>query len=160
MSKTIKTKRCTQCKQFKAISEFHKNRRRNNGLQSHCKSCAVIMNKKYRQTKKGKIYQKHYQKLYFQSENGKAAHKRYRQSEKYKSVRKKFKSRNPNFIKAKNAVNDAIRAGKMQKASSYKCAHCPKQAQQYHHHKENIQMNKLIISIFQHPNHYTMNPFR
>jgi len=109
-------KTCSKCKQAKQLSEFNKDRNRKDGVRSYCKSC---------------------QRSYCQSDKGKVAHhkgqRKYRKTEKGKASDKCFATRYPNRIKAKWAVNHAISAGKMQKASFFKCKYCPIQAQQYHH---------------------------
>lgn len=40
-------KNCSKCKTDKPASEFHKNSRRSDGLQSYCKDCAKIRNADY-----------------------------------------------------------------------------------------------------------------
>lgn len=41
-----KTKRCSNCGKQKSIKEFHKNRRKADGLQTHCKICHIATGKK------------------------------------------------------------------------------------------------------------------
>lgn len=36
---TITVKRCTKCRETKSVDEFHRNRRRRDGLASQCKEC-------------------------------------------------------------------------------------------------------------------------
>lgn len=54
------TKRCPKCKLIKAISEFSKNRKSKDELQSYCKKCKKIYQRNYRKTAKGKSYEKNY----------------------------------------------------------------------------------------------------
>lgn len=140
------TKRCSKCKQGKPISEFHKNRTTKDGLQAYCKSCQISDVNKYQKTEKGKTTRK----LYSQSKEGKARYKRYRQSENGDSMRKKYAQSergktvqkrgdkhfnicHPNHRKAKNAVNHAVKAGRLPRPDTLICHYCPKPAQQYHH---------------------------
>lgn len=116
MSEPIISKSCSKCKQIKPLSEFGKDRRKKNGLRSRCKSCQ----KAYRQTDKGKAGKKAYQ----QSERGKAVNRK---------IIAKRNARNPNYVKAKNAVMIAIRAGRLPRADCFLCYYCQKPAQQYHH---------------------------
>ena len=102
---TMKT--CSKCKQNKQLSEFHKNRCRNDGLQDYCKSC-----------------DKFYHSNYYQTKQGKATRKR---------SDKRFNARHPKYHKATHAVNNAIRDGKLPRANTWLCHYCPKPAQQYHH---------------------------
>ena len=89
--------------------------------------------KRYHQSSEGKAAQKRYN----QSEKGKVVHKRYQQSEKGKAARrtakKNFNARNPNYVKAKAAVNNAVRDGKLPGVNTLLCSYCPNPAQQYHH---------------------------
>ena len=85
--------------------------------------------RKYQKTEKGKVSQSRYH----QTEKGKAAHRRYRQSEKGKAAQKHFYTNHPNYLKAKSAVNNAIRDGKLPRPDTLLCHYCPKPAQQYHH---------------------------
>lgn len=107
MPEQIKTKRCCTCKQFKALSEFHKNRTQLDGYQNECKICKLKYVKKYQQTEKRKITQK--------------------------IVNKNFRIRHPERRKAQNAVSNAIATGKLPRANTLLCHYCPKPAQQYHH---------------------------
>ena len=135
-------KTCSKCKQTKRLSEFQKNRAQKDGFSCWCKTC----NKVYNQSEVGKSNRKHYG----QSEKGKTRDKRYRQSEKGKVAdrkgkekyrktakgrlsQKRLKARYPNKIKARNAINSAIRIGKMISPKLLLCHYCPKPAQQYHH---------------------------
>ena len=77
---------------------------------------------KYQKTIKGKINQKRHRK----TKKGKVNNR---------AKQKCFRMRHPNQEKAKHAVNNAIQAGKMLKATTNLCHYCPKPAQQYHHWK-------------------------
>jgi len=118
MANTIQTKRCSHCKQFKPISEFCKNQTRKDGFQNHCRAC---------------------QKIYAQSEKGKAAHIRYDKSEKGKAAhrinQKRFHIRNPDYMKANIAIGDAVQAGRLPRPDTFSCHYCSKSAKQYHHYK-------------------------
>lgn len=114
------------------------------------------VHKRYRKSEKGKVATKHYK----QSEKGKAADKRYVQSEKGKITRRKawsryaatekgkaiikccnraiikrYKVRHPERLKAHEAVNIAVRKGRLPRPDSLQCHYCPAQAKEYHHYK-------------------------
>jgi len=48
MAKTIQTKRCPQCKQFKPISQFSKDKQKKDSLRSSCKQCQNQYCRQYR----------------------------------------------------------------------------------------------------------------
>lgn len=111
------TKQCSKCKQFKSISEFHRNRSTKDGHQNQCKICF---------------------KYHLITEKSRAYRRRYRKSEKGKFVNlksmKRFYTRHPERRKAGNAINNAIQVGKLPRPDSLQCYYCPAQAQEYHHH--------------------------
>lgn len=113
-------KRCSKCKQFKELSEFHKQSRSIDGLKSACKYCRNKSNKEYTMSEKGKaakkkyyadnkenilVYRKKYgiehrekilktRRKYYLTENGKLSQsirtKKYLKTEKGKQTRKKI----------------------------------------------------------------------
>ncbi len=109
------TKRCLKCKKYKQLSEFYISCK--SGLQSYCKSCCKISSANYQKTEKGI-----------------RTNKLYAQTAERKAVKKRFRTRNQNQIKAQNAVNHAIQACKMSRPDSLICHHCPTRAKEYHHH--------------------------
>ena len=48
----METKRCSKCKEVKAVSEFNKNKANKDGLRGECKSCQSIVNKQHYQQNK------------------------------------------------------------------------------------------------------------
>lgn len=45
---TLTHKRCSRCEEHKPTTAFYKDRRRNNGLQSHCIQCFALKDRKWR----------------------------------------------------------------------------------------------------------------
>jgi len=94
--------------------------------------------KKYRQSEKGRIASRKRIKKYHQTEKGKKtiqkARRRYYKSEKSKAYQKQWYLKHPKQLKAKHAVENAIKTGKLPKVDSLQCA-CGNQAAEYHHHK-------------------------
>lgn len=58
-------KRCPKCNQTKEYSDFHKNRSKNDGLASTCKSCKKIIDRKYLEENREKRtkYKREYQRM-------------------------------------------------------------------------------------------------
>ncbi len=108
MSEPIITKTCSKCKESKALSEFQKNLARKDSKQDYCKICQNVVNKAYRQSLKGKKKINHLARLY--------------------------RKHNPNRWKAMNAVNHAVRGGKLPPVKTLKCHLCFNLAEQYHHY--------------------------
>ena len=133
------TKRCSKCKEIKPLSEFSTDRSRKDGLQFHCKKCYSQYSKQYRQTEKGKDVHKRATCKYSKTERGKTTQKRYEQSEKGKAQRRNsachYHARHPQKIKAVQAVNNAIYAGKLPQPDTLQCHYCPARAKEYHHYK-------------------------
>lgn len=126
-------KRCSFCKQNKPFSEFGKERRNKDGLQGCCKSCI----KAYQQSEKGRAANRKAVAKYRRTPNGKIANRKvvakYQKTPNGKATKKRFYASNPNYVKATNAVNHAIAAGKLPRANTRQCHYCPQPAQQYHH---------------------------
>jgi len=49
------TKKCTQCKQIKNLSEYSKNKSKKDGLRIYCKTCAYIRHRDFTRTKRGLV---------------------------------------------------------------------------------------------------------
>ena len=124
MATEIISKRCTKCKQTKPLSEFSKQRRTKDGLKYWCKSCVKACQKAYRQTERGKTTHSKGNVKYFKTPKGKAVKRK---------DEAKRKIHNPNYFKAKDAVNNAIKTSRLPRANTLLCHYCPAQAQEYHH---------------------------
>jgi hypothetical protein len=108
MSEPIITKTCCTCKQIKNISNFHKCKSFQDGLFGQCKSCKAKSQKKYRNTKKGKLSHRKGNKKYSQTTkgkefarqrekkwrnttNGKIIRQHYFQTDRYKTIQKNYR---------------------------------------------------------------------
>jgi len=135
-------KRCSKCKQVKPLSEFYKEERNKDGLKGWCKSCTKAYQNKYWQTERGKTVKRKANAKYPRTEQGifvrrKAIAKYFKTPKGKAALRKaaaKRNATNPNYAKAVNAVNHAIRDGRFPRPDTLMCHYCPAQAQQYHHH--------------------------
>ncbi len=138
MPEPIITKTCRTCKEIKPISEFPKRKDSIDGYRNDCKKCQAIIFKAYKLANADEI--KAYQKSYSKSERGKSVHRRahlrYWTTDTGKASQRKNAAnqriKRPYAIKAMNAVNHAIAAGKIPRADSLKCK-CGEQAKEYHH---------------------------
>tara|TARA_R110002020_G_C15944375_1_gene744990 strand:- start:33 stop:641 length:609 start_codon:yes stop_codon:yes gene_type:complete len=85
-------KTCSKCKEQKPHSEFHKNKTRKDGLQSHCKKCQSRCAKQYYKENKEKI--KQYRKE--NPENKRQQQKRYykKNAERLKKYYKQYREEN------------------------------------------------------------------
>jgi hypothetical protein len=139
MSDMVITKRCSHCKQLKNITDFYKSKNCKDGHTNQCKICQLT----YFKSEKGKIahrraidaYQDRnreriikYGREYRASDHGKFVAKKYRQNTKNRS-----RKRSPEKTAAQNALNHAIKVGKIPHISTQICTRCGKQAKNYHH---------------------------
>ena len=109
---------CCTCRQIKPFSAFSKNRSRKDGLKCYCNVCQKTFNKLYHQTKKGK-----------------------------KAIRKAknhFHIRHPERRKARQAVRDAITAGRLARPDLLSCRICKEHATEYHHNSY-LPKDKLVV---------------
>ena len=121
----IKMKTCLSCPQIKPLSEFYKNRNTKDGLRYWCKTCEKAHQKAYQQTKRGKAVHRKRVAKYQKTPNGKAFRRK---------ANAKYNALHPNNIKAINAVNHAIRAGRLPQPNTRFCHYCGAKAEQYHHY--------------------------
>lgn len=118
-------KKCLKCKSIKLLAEFYKNSSNKDGFAYYCKICR----QRYKRSENArKAYYK-----YNHSEKCKKARQNYIGSEKDKARQKRYKRNNPLKIKAKDAIHQLVRHGKLPKPQTLKCYYCNEQAQQYHH---------------------------
>ena len=52
---SLENKRCAKCKKIKIISEFHKNKSKNDNLTTECKQCVSKYNKQYQRINKRRV---------------------------------------------------------------------------------------------------------
>jgi hypothetical protein len=142
---TTKTeKMCTKCQIVKPLEDFYKAKRNSDGRKSWCKACEIEYSKQYQKTPKGKEVAKRYaqsekgisrMRKFDKSPKGRKKHSRYNRSEKGRTYDKLSKKRHPLKTKARNAVNNAIKAGELPSAKTFTCKNCDNPAEEYHHSK-------------------------
>ncbi len=119
---------CTKCKKSQEESNFYKNRTNIDGLAVHCKECREAYKKKYRQENKEKISK--YFKEYNKHKGYNTIKKTPQQIEKRKEYIKRYKSKNPEKIKAHKTVECALKAGRLTKKP---CVICGDKNTEAHH---------------------------
>jgi hypothetical protein len=122
MSPSIPQKQCTKCKQFKPANTefFHKEAKRRDGFRCWCKDCTHADNNARSKTPAGRGYMKKYN----HSENGKRHRAR---------IMRNYVENNRDQRSAHFAVQNAVRAGKLEPVISRLCVKCSKSAECYHH---------------------------
>ncbi len=134
----LKSKECIQCNTAKPLTEFHKNKRTGDGHCNACKACRKEYKKAYQAANSEKIREQ--KKAYYAVnrdqilENGRAWR------EKNKEARAKYtaeydaeyKTKYPAKIKAINAVNNAIKAGRMARPDLCECCGSKCKVQAHH----------------------------
>ena len=147
---------CTNCKKTLPISEFGKHSASRNGLNPCCKCCVrergkqqyrnMTKEEKESRSKKAKQYvienaekRATAQKQYYLAHKNKILNyvKEWAQSNPDKTYTyvKRSRTKHSNETKARTAVGNAVRRGKISPASSFICACCGmKPAAEYHHH--------------------------
>lgn len=145
------SRKCTKTNP-QPVSNFNNNKKTIDRLDYECKTCKAIRRRTPQYRERMRIHSRTEQwkkanKRYQRSEKGKAADRarkstpdgkerlrRYRQSEAGKRVERRVLDKYPIHRKARTAVYNAVRDGKLPRASMLQCSRCLGQAQQYHHH--------------------------
>lgn len=109
----METKRCYRCDKVKPIEMFRKESRRPDGHGYICRECKQKADKEYRER---------YDALH------NIAKRVYRQAA------SPYPSHQPDARKAHNLVLRAIQRGDLPRVTERACAHCGKDATEYHHH--------------------------
>ena len=104
------TKKCFKCGKRKRLAAFYTHPKMADGYLNKCKECTKRDVRLYRANNKAKIAAR--DKLRGQRPKRKAMKHRYRAT---------YLSKNPDKYKARNAVGNALRAGKIQRLPCYYC---------------------------------------
>lgn len=122
----IITKRCSSCKLFKSVYQFHRANKRPDGWQTRCRECFSTDPKRLE-----------YKRQYRTSDRGRTTRNAYRKTTKGRAIdrrhQEKYSNKYPEKRKAKDTVHNAVMAGRMSHISAHLCHHCGVQAEQYHH---------------------------
>lgn len=154
MAEQVITKKCCHCKQIKPLTEFCKNKSREDFHQNYCKICSSKYNKKYASTEKARNTKLRYEstdgykysraksekKYYLKHiDEKKIYQKKYAQTERGKEVLRRNTIKNRTLFPEKRTagivVNNEIVTGRISRASAYHCRYCWNPAEHYHHHR-------------------------
>jgi|GEM_PF-1428920 len=137
----VPSKHCSSCSTTKSQSEFNKNAGKKDGLRSCCKVCQSVANKAYRAANPG------YDAAYRAANPGRsaawrAANKEHvnaydrewyaNHKELYAVYEANYRAKHPDRIKAKSAVNYAIKTGVLTRPDT--CSACSKESKVIGHH--------------------------
>jgi hypothetical protein len=133
MAENVITRKCTVCKIFKSLSEFHKDKSRKYGYRHVCKSCTIIHHQAHKSKER--------QDCYNNTEAAKISRKKYRQSEKgRKTIIAETSTKkiiHPEQYAARWAVTSAVRSHRLPNVFTLFCRgslDCYKKSEVYHHH--------------------------
>lgn len=128
-------KNCPDCKQRKNIDAFQRDRQQTSGLKPYCRNCMKIRSEKY--------YQANTNKVLLRNSNYRKIHKELYLKTQY--TKRKLLRRIPlenNKFKARLAVFNAVKNGKVKKLS---CEVCHNLKVEAHHYKGYVRVNWLAI---------------
>jgi len=129
----LNLKRCSQCKQWKSLSEFSRNKKESDGLRYSCKQCdREYNNKKYASSETHRTTLIEVAKVWRKNNKHKA--NQHQRKWLHSSKGRAFLDRNKQRLRAKKVVSDATRKGLLPKVSTIKCKKCSEYAQEYHHY--------------------------
>lgn len=132
-------KRCRACNQVKDASGFYRQKAAKDGLQSYCIVCQKEKARVKNSSEEGRARNRAYYKRPDVQARLTARKETKTVKDTVRRATSNYRQRHRERSRARGAVNDATRAGKMVSARELPCAHrgrnCAGQARQYHHHK-------------------------
>lgn len=123
----VQTKRCTKCGDTKPAKFFSHDPRHTDGLQSQCTACRSKRFCRWIKTTHGRKIHRANCARWARTPKGKNCSRA-------KTRRYNAKIRHTNMLKARGAVNYAVKAGKIPRGRGQPCKECGKPASGYHHH--------------------------
>ena len=148
MPESNPTKTCTKCQESTPLEEFYRDKRAVDGRYPACKSCHNSVVMRYYRTPEGKQTTKKAKQ--HQRDIGRAKYwvDKCRKSDKGHQWYRTYRLQNIEKVKARMAVGNAIRAGKLPWPKDCSCDQCGKPAEQYHHHLGYKPEHWLIVVPF------------
>jgi hypothetical protein len=148
-----KLKKCDHCKKIKPFDDFGFSSQCSDGHRSTCKECRKLQDKKHREANPGKEASRKKRWEAANPEKAKAVRRKWRvvNKERQNATGRKWRKNNrakqleserrlrvlyPDRFRAREAVADAIKHGKLLPVKFMICSHCKhRRAEHYHHHK-------------------------
>lgn len=132
-------KKCRKCDDTKPLDDFHKSPHYKDGKRPYCKECIRAENRKWKANNPERNAQ-HRRKWYeANKEKAKADFDRWRREnpERFAEKLKRSQEKHPDRVKARKALNNAVRDGKIEKPD--RCAECGglTQSRRLHGHHHN-----------------------
>jgi len=128
-------KRCSKCGETKPLTEFHKNKRKKDGLRCHCKVCAAEYKRRYRQENKEAIaeYQRQYREDYRETSLEYQRQWREENKERLRQYQEKRKAKQPACVyQIVNSVNGRVYVGETTRGEIRWIEHRKKLRGNYH----------------------------
>ena len=126
-------KHCTKCGKDKPLEEFYRNRAQRDGRASWCVECV----KAYKQTPQVRALKAAALRRWRAKPFGKERYRIYVMTKKNKAARKRananYAANHPERCKARTAVFNATKAGKLPEVDTCACVDCGDPAVNYHH---------------------------
>ena len=126
------TKICGVCRCEKSMELFAKDSNIPTGRRNKCKQCTSVYNKKYRENNLEKA--RAHQTLYRSQPSRIAYRKAYEKTESYAKAHKnqalRYRAEHPNRVKAQDAINNAIKDGRLTRIC---CLICGEAKSEAHH---------------------------
>jgi len=133
-------RQCKKCENLYDLSEFKKQAGCKHGVGYVCKLCANSREAARMRTPEGREGNRRKAK----TEAFRRAQAKFRKSDKRKAILARYNAKNAEKLKARSAVNHAIRDGKLPDPTTLRCE-CGKSAMEYHHHKGYDESNRLEV---------------
>lgn len=135
-----KIKNCIKCGEEKILSEFHKHKQMEDGHLNKCKDCVCeYVKKHYRENPE------YYQK-YEKARNQEPERKNLRYG-----YQIKHRKNNPDKYRARTAIGNALRDGRIERDS---CIHCQNPETQAHHHDYSKPLDVVWVCFDCHRKHH------
>lgn len=141
---SVRTKRCCTCKTDRPTTDFWKQTRSRDGLQSTCKACTLARQK----TPVGMERIRRAARKYVRSPRGRAKQRAYAKTDKAKAWLRRYRFANlyrTDKHRAQCYIGAMVRYGKMPSARTLTCIRCGKQAEHYHHHLGHSREHRLDV---------------
>lgn len=145
--RSLEPKRCSSCGEIKPADQFDSKPKGGDGLDTRCKACMSAYSKlPHRRATTRRL---HKERGHIYETNVKETRQRWRKSDAGKISRKNrhqtYVRLHPEVRNAHNAVQYAIRTGRLPHISQVKCKQCGEQATEYHHFKGYESQHRLDV---------------